>query len=141
MQGMHLQQHLYRSVAGIYTGFQKQSGFISHKTGGLMLRFTDNVIAQMTRECNCHCTYCYEHGLDDSYWKGKRFTVESFKQAFDTYIYYRCILGRIENHCDWHFHGGEVLLLPFSELKQMFEYPCVGPLCRWVAMLSYATCG
>lgn len=87
-----------------------------------MLRFTDNVIAQMTRECNCHCTYCYEHGLDDSHWKGKRFTVESFKQAFDTYIYYRCILGRIENHCDWHFHGGEVLLLPFSELKQMFEY-------------------
>ena len=87
-----------------------------------MFRFTDNVIAQMTRECNCHCSYCYERGLDDFKWKGKRFTVDSFKQAFDTYLYYRCILGRIENKCDWHFHGGEVLLLPFEELKQMFDH-------------------
>lgn len=88
-----------------------------------MFRFTDNVIAQMTRECNCKCSYCYERGFDNNeQWKGKRFTVESFKQAFDMYLYQRCILGRIENHCDWHFHGGEVLLLPFDELKQMIEH-------------------
>lgn len=86
-----------------------------------MLRFTENLIAQMTRECNLHCPHCYEG--HDPYWKGKRIDHEKFKQILDTYIYQRCILS--DNRAaglDFHFHGGEVLLLDPKEIKKDIEY-------------------
>lgn len=85
-----------------------------------MLRFTDNIIGQMTTACNQRCKYCYEHGPGHS--TNETMTLESFKEALDTVIYHRCILGSIDNIVDWHFHGGEVLLLPWSILKQMILY-------------------
>ncbi len=85
-----------------------------------MLRFTDNLISQMTRECNMHCRYCYE--INDSSWKGKAMSYDTFKKVLDTYLYYRCVLGRFENRAEVHFHGGEVLTIPFEELRRMIEY-------------------
>lgn len=86
-----------------------------------MLRFTDNIIAQMTRECNLHCPHCYEG--HDPYWVGKKIDHEKFKQILDTYIYQRCILGQNPRALvKFHFHGGEVLLLDPEELKKDILY-------------------
>lgn len=86
-----------------------------------MLRFTDNLIAQMSRECNLHCPHCYEG--HDPYWKGKRIDHEKFKQVLDTYIYQRCVLSdNLNAHLDFHFHGGEVLLLDPKEIKKDVNY-------------------
>lgn len=85
-----------------------------------MIRFTENIIAQMTLACNLRCKYCYE--AHDPSQMGKQMSFETFKNYFDTVIYYRCILGAIENRVDWHFHGGEVFLLPWPELLKMIEY-------------------
>lgn len=86
-----------------------------------MLRFTENVIIQMTRDCNMRCKYCYE-GHNRAEWKNKYIDHETFKKIVDTAIYYRCILGRVENPINFHFHGGEVLLVPWEELKKDIEY-------------------
>lgn len=85
-----------------------------------MLRFTDNLIIQMTRKCNLNCKYCYEQHVN--LYGNKYINFEDFKKLVDTTLYYRCILGRLENHIDFHFHGGEVLLLPWDELKKDIEY-------------------
>ena len=75
----------------------------------------------MTRDCNLRCKYCYEgHNLQK--WNHTHIDHETFKQILDTAIYYRMILGRIENHLDVHFHGGEVTLIPWEELKKDIEY-------------------
>lgn len=84
-----------------------------------MLRSTSNIIGQMTLDCNLRCKYCYE-GHNKS--RGKQFTFEQFKEALDTVLYHRCILGRMENRVEWHFHGGEVTLIPWETLKKMIEY-------------------
>ena len=76
----------------------------------------------MTRECNLRCKYCYEAPGKDSKWKGKYIDFETFKYLLDLVIYNRCILGTIENKINWHFHGGEVLLVPPSELAKCIEY-------------------
>lgn len=85
-----------------------------------MLRFTENIIAQMTPACNLRCKYCYEY--HDASQNGKQITFDKFKQYLDTILYYRCVLGSIENKVDWHFHGGEVFLLPWPEILKMIEY-------------------
>ena len=85
-----------------------------------MLKFTENIIAQMTRECNLRCKFCYESPKKE--WKGKYIDFESFKKIIDTIIYQRCILGTIENKINWHFHGGEFLLIPFEDFKKDIEY-------------------
>lgn len=85
-----------------------------------MLRFTDNLIIQMTRKCNLNCKYCYEEHINP--YGNKYISFEDFKKLVDTTLYYRCILGRIENNINFHFHGGEVLLLPWEELKKDIEY-------------------
>lgn len=86
-----------------------------------MLRFTDNLIAQMSRECNLHCPHCYEG--HDPYWRGKRIDHEKFKQVLDTFIYQRCILSdNLNARLNFHFHGGEVLLLDPKEIKKDVLY-------------------
>ena len=85
-----------------------------------MLRFTDNIIVQMTRNCNMKCKYCYE-GQDHNK-VIQHIDHEHFKELLDTAIYYRCVLGRIENPIHVHFHGGEVLTIPWDELKKDIEY-------------------
>ena len=75
----------------------------------------------MTRDCNLHCPHCYEG--HDPYWKGKRIDHEKFKTLLDTYIYQRCVLSDNANaHINFHFHGGEVLLIDTKELKKDIEY-------------------
>lgn len=74
----------------------------------------------MTTACNHRCKYCYEHSSTPV--KSETMTLESFKEALDTAIYHRCILGSIDNTLDWHFHGGEVMLIPWETLKQMILY-------------------
>ena len=85
-----------------------------------MLRFTNNLIMQITKDCNLRCSYCFQG--DKSSWKDKQISFEDFKQIVDTTLYYRCVLGRLENYIDFHFHGGEVTLIPFKTLEQMVEY-------------------
>ena len=87
-----------------------------------MIRFSNNVIAQMTLACNKKCTYCYEHIGDTSPFNKQPMTFEVFKKYLDAFIYNRCVLGKLENTVDWHFHGGEVLLLPWPELRKMIAY-------------------
>lgn len=87
-----------------------------------MLRFTDNIIAQMTLACNKHCKYCYEHINEINPLDKTPMDFETFKKYFDYTIYCRCILGKRENVIDWHFHGGEVFLLPWPTLRKMIAY-------------------
>lgn len=87
-----------------------------------MLRFTDNIIGQMTRDCNLRCKYCYEAPGTDPAFKGKYIDFETFKYVLDTVLYNRCVLGAIENQVNWHFHGGEVLLLPQEDLVKSIQY-------------------
>ena len=85
-----------------------------------MVRFTDNLIIQLTRDCNLHCEYCFQGNKFE--WTSKTIDLDTFKKIVDTTIYYRCVLGRLENHIDFHFHGGEVTLLGEDLLVQMLEY-------------------
>ena len=85
-----------------------------------MLRFTSNLIIQMTRKCNLNCKYCYEE--HENPWGNKYISFEEFKKLVDTAIYYRCVLGRVENEINFHFHGGEVLTIPWDELRKCIEY-------------------
>lgn len=85
-----------------------------------MFRFTDNVIGQMTLQCNLNCKYCYE-GKELKKTK-EILTVPKFKEAFDTYIYQRCILGDRDNRANWHFHGGEPLLYNWEDFKECVRY-------------------
>lgn len=85
-----------------------------------MFRFTDNLIGQMTLQCNMHCKYCYE-GQKVKLEK-KIISLEDFKEALDTCLYQRCILGSKENKFSWHFHGGEPLLYNWEDFKQAVEY-------------------
>ena len=85
-----------------------------------MLRFTDNIIVQMTRNCNMKCKYCYEGQNHNE--KIQHINHEQFKEFLDTALYYRCVLGRIENPLHIHFHGGEVLTIPWDELQKDIEY-------------------
>lgn len=85
-----------------------------------MLRFTDNVIGQMTLQCNLNCKYCYE---GTKLKQQKEFlTVENFKEALDSYLYQHCVLGDLENRANWHFHGGEPLLYNWEDLKECIRY-------------------
>ena len=88
-----------------------------------MLRFTNNIIGQVTLNCNKRCKYCYEHTHNGDALPNKTsMSFESFKNIFDRCVYERCILGSKENSLMWHFHGGEVFLLPWPELKKMIAY-------------------
>lgn len=87
-----------------------------------MLRFTNNIIAQMTLACNKHCTYCYEHIDEKNPHDKTPMSFEVFKKYFDYALYNRCILGNVENVLEWHFHGGEVFLLPWPTLRKMIAY-------------------
>lgn len=85
-----------------------------------MFRFTDNIIGQMTLQCNLNCRYCYE-GSEVK--KHKRMmTVDQFKETLDYAIYERCILGTLENSLSWHFHGGEPLLFNWNDFKECVRY-------------------
>lgn len=85
-----------------------------------MFKFTDNIIAQMTLQCNMHCKYCYEGSKIKEH---KKFlTVPDFKEALDLVIYEKCILGKIENPVLWHFHGGEPLLYNWEDFKECVRY-------------------
>lgn len=84
-----------------------------------MLRFSDNLIAQMTLGCNCNCKYCYE-GNDHS--NKKYIDTITFQGLLDKYIFDRCVLGSIESYLNFHFHGGEVFTIPWEELKFDMDY-------------------
>lgn len=87
-----------------------------------MLKFTDNVIAQMTLACNKNCKYCYEHYNGNNLQDKTPMNFETFKKYFDYYLYNRCVLGSRENTAIWHFHGGEIFLIPWKELRKMIAY-------------------
>lgn len=86
----------------------------------MLLRFTDNLIMQLTRDCNLHCKYCFQG--EKTEWKDKYVSFEEFMDIVDTTIYERCLLGNLENNIKFHFHGGEVTLIPWEELKEMINY-------------------
>jgi radical SAM protein with 4Fe4S-binding SPASM domain len=85
-----------------------------------MLRFTDNVIGQMTLGCNLNCKYCYE----GSAVKGdkKEMSFADFKKALDSWIYQHCVLGDFYNKVIWHFHGGEPLTYDKEKLLECIKY-------------------
>lgn len=84
-----------------------------------MLRFTSNIIGQNTLNCNLRCTYCYEaHNKKTADY----IDYKTFCQVLDNLLYYRCVLGARDNPVIWHFHGGEVLMLPWEELKAEILY-------------------
>lgn len=87
-----------------------------------MLRFTENLIVQMTLACNKNCKYCYEHYKGSNLQDKTPMDFETFRKYFDYYLYSRCFLGKKENSLLWHFHGGEVFLLPWKELRKMVAY-------------------
>lgn len=76
----------------------------------------------MTLACNKRCRYCYEHTIDFSNEGRPLMTFKDFKKYFDWILYNRCVLGSRYNYLNWHFHGGEVLMIPFKELKKMVLY-------------------
>lgn len=86
----------------------------------MLMRFTDNIIMQLTRDCNLHCSYCFQG--DKSPWHNKMMSFEDFKTFVDTTLYERCVLGDKDNLVDFHFHGGEVLLLGTEEIIKRMEY-------------------
>lgn len=85
-----------------------------------MFRFTDNVIGQMTLQCNMNCKYCYEGRKVKSL--KEYLSVPEFKNALDTALYQRCVLGDKDNTLNWHFHGGEPLLYDWEDLKECIRY-------------------
>lgn len=85
----------------------------------MFLRFTDNLIMQLTRGCNFNCSYCFQGNKEG---KTKKVSIEEFKNFIDTALYERCILGDRDNFIDFHFHGGEVTLLGTDNLIEMMEY-------------------
>ena len=84
-----------------------------------MLRFTENIIGQNTLGCNLRCKYCYESHAKKTL---DYLDYKTFCQVFDNVLYYRCVLGDKNNRLIWHFHGGEVLMLPWEELKAEILY-------------------
>ena len=85
----------------------------------MLLRFTDNLIMQLTRGCNLECSYCFQGNKKG---KNKRVTLEEFKNLVDTTLYERCVLGSRDNYIEFHFHGGEVTLLGSDLIIEMMEY-------------------
>lgn len=85
-----------------------------------MFRFTDNIIAQTTLQCNLNCKYCYEGSKIKA--NKKQMSVSDFKRALDTAIYQRCILGDKNNKLIWHFHGGEPFLYNWEDFKECIRY-------------------
>lgn len=85
-----------------------------------MLRFTDNVIGQMTLKCNLNCKYCYEGSAVKK--DKKEMSFEDFKKALDSWIYQHCVLGNFRNKVIWHFHGGEPLIYDKETLLECIKY-------------------
>lgn len=85
-----------------------------------MLRWTDNLIMQMTRDCNLNCKYCFQGGAGVR--PHERITFEQFKQIVDSAIYNRCVLGTKDANIEFHFHGGEVTLFGADSILEMAEY-------------------
>ena len=86
----------------------------------MLLRFTDNLIMQLTRDCNLNCKYCFQG--DKRLWKNKTLSYEDYTRLVDTVIYERCVLGDKNNRIDFHFHGGEVTMLGSRELMRRMDY-------------------
>lgn len=86
----------------------------------MLLRFTDNLIMQLTRDCNLRCSYCFQG--DKKKWKNKIMSYEDFSRLVDSTIYERCVLGDKDNYINFHFHGGEITLLGSEEIIRRMEY-------------------
>lgn len=86
----------------------------------MLLRFTDNLIVQLTRDCNLRCSYCFQG--NKSRWKNKTMSYEDFIRLVDSTLYERCVLGDKDNFISFHFHGGEATLLGTEELIRRMDY-------------------
>ena len=84
-----------------------------------MLRWTENIIFQVTKDCNMRCKYCFQGQTKEK----KIISLEDYKKVLDTVIYYRCVLsGNHKATINMHFHGGEYTLLGNSFIKDAINY-------------------
>ena len=86
----------------------------------MLLRFTDNLIMQLTRDCNLNCSYCFQGNKKE--WKNRFMSYEDFTKLVDSTLYERCVLGDKDRYISFHFHGGEVTLLGTEELIRRLDY-------------------